>query len=37
LGESSTLAAHLYDGSDYKPYLGVDLTWDFTLMGGGDL
>lgn len=34
VGENSTLAGHIYDGTDYKPYVEVDLNWDFTLLGG---
>ena len=34
LGTESALTLHYYDGSDYKPYLGLDLTWDTTLLGG---
>ena len=34
LGAKSAVKLHYYDGSDYKPYLGLDLTWDTTLLGG---
>lgn len=34
IGTSSTLSGYIADGSDYAPYLGVDLTWDVTLLGG---
>ncbi|NBZ87656.1 hypothetical protein [Stagnihabitans tardus] len=34
IGTASTLSGYVADGSDYAPYLGVDLTWDVTLLGG---
>lgn len=34
LGEETGIKVHYYDGNDYKPYIGVDLTWDTTLLGG---
>lgn len=34
LGAESAVAVHYYDGSDYKGYVGVDLSWDTTLFGG---
>ena len=34
LGAESAVKLHYYDGSDYKPYLALDLTWDTTLLGG---
>ncbi|MCW1919692.1 hypothetical protein NX862_13090 [Rhodobacter sp. KR11] len=37
LGDSSALAGYLAWGSDEDPWLGVDLSWEVTLLGGGDL
>ena len=34
LGDKTAVKIHYYDGSDYKPYLGLDLTFDTTILGG---
>ncbi len=34
LGDETAIVVHYYDGSDYKGYFGLDLTWDTTLLGG---
>lgn len=34
LGDETAVKLHYYDGSDYQGYLGLDLTWDTTLLGG---
>ncbi len=34
LGDKTAVTVHYYDGSDYKPYLGLDLTFDTTILGG---
>ncbi len=34
LGAETALKLHYYKGTDYKGYLGLDLTWDTTLFGG---
>jgi len=33
LGDTTAVKLHYYDGSDFKPYVGLDLTWDTTLLG----
>jgi hypothetical protein len=33
LSDTTEVVAHIYDGSDIKPYIGLDLTWRFNLMG----
>lgn len=33
LGETTAVELHYYDGTDFKPYIGLDLTWDVTLLG----
>lgn len=34
LGAASAVSLHYYDANNYKPFLGLDLTWDTTLFGG---
>lgn len=34
LGAETAAKLHYYDGSDYKGYFALDLTWDTTLLGG---
>lgn len=34
LSDATAVTAHYYDGSDYKGYIGLDLSWDTTLLGG---
>lgn len=34
LGAETAAKLHYYDGSDYKGYFGLDLTWDTTFLGG---
>lgn len=34
LGAETAVKLHYYKGTDYKGYLGLDLTWDTTLFGG---
>ncbi len=34
LGAETAVKLHYYKGTDYKGYLGLDLTWDATLFGG---
>lgn len=34
LGQQTAVKVHYYDGSDYKGYFGLDLTWDTALLGG---
>ena len=34
LGTQTAVKLHYYKGTDYKGYLGLDLTWDTTLLGG---
>ncbi len=33
LSDSTNVKASYHDGSDTKPYVGLDLTWNFTLLG----
>lgn len=33
LTETTDVVAHYYDGSDISPYVGLDLTWRFNLIG----
>ncbi|MGV8987887.1 MAG: hypothetical protein ACOH2H_16565 [Cypionkella sp.] len=34
VGNETAVKVHYYKGSDYKGYVGLDLTWDATLLGG---
>ena len=34
LGAETAAKLHYYKGTDYKGYIGLDLTWDTTLFGG---
>ena len=35
LGDKTAVKVHYYKGDDYKGYIGLDLTWDTTILGGG--
>ncbi len=35
LGDATAVKVHYYKGDDYKGYIGLDLTWDTTILSGG--